>query len=77
MHGSEDVKAAGDVGVQDHSRLVARGKYLHGFEGGMTVRRAHRSCFSDARGTQFIKSSPIVSRNTRRLRKLAIALRVR
>ena len=33
LHGSPEAKSAGDVEVQQHSRLVARGKYLHGFEG--------------------------------------------
>ncbi|KAI0314767.1 NIPSNAP-domain-containing protein [Amylostereum chailletii] len=32
LHGSEEAKKSGDVDVQQHSRLVARGKYLHGFE---------------------------------------------
>jgi len=32
LHGSPEAKQAGDLEVQQHSRLVARGKYLHGFE---------------------------------------------
>jgi len=32
LHGSPEAKEAGDLEVQQHSRLVARGKYLHGFE---------------------------------------------
>lgn len=32
LHGSPEAKSAGDAEVQQHSRLVARGKYLHGFE---------------------------------------------
>lgn len=32
MHGSPEAKEAGDLEVQQHSKLVARGKYLHGFE---------------------------------------------
>jgi len=32
LPGSPEAKEAGDIEVQQHSRLVARGKYLHGFE---------------------------------------------
>ncbi|KAI0066490.1 NIPSNAP-domain-containing protein [Artomyces pyxidatus] len=32
LHGSPEAKQAGDVEVQQHSKLIARGKYLHGFE---------------------------------------------
>ena len=32
LHGSKDAKEAGDHEIQQHSRLVARGKYLHGIE---------------------------------------------
>jgi hypothetical protein len=32
LHGSPEAKKAGELEVQQHSRLVARGKYLHGFE---------------------------------------------
>lgn len=32
LHGSPEAKEVGDLEVQQHSRLVARGKYLHGFE---------------------------------------------
>ncbi|EMD32643.1 hypothetical protein CERSUDRAFT_58176 [Gelatoporia subvermispora B] len=32
LHGSPEAKAEGDVQVQQHSRIVARGKYIHGFE---------------------------------------------
>ncbi|THH21211.1 hypothetical protein EW146_g301 [Bondarzewia mesenterica] len=32
LHGSPDAQQAGDIEVQQHSRLVARGKYLHAFE---------------------------------------------
>lgn len=33
LHGSPEAKAEGDVQILQHSRLVARGKYVHGFEG--------------------------------------------
>ena len=33
LHGSPEAKEEGDVSIQQHSRLVARGKYVHGFEG--------------------------------------------
>lgn len=33
LHGSPDARKAGEIEVQQHSRLVARGKYVHGFEG--------------------------------------------
>jgi hypothetical protein len=32
LHGSKEAKEAGDHETQQHSRLVARGKYLHGIE---------------------------------------------
>lgn len=32
LHGSPEAKEAGDVEIQQHSRLIARGKYVHGFE---------------------------------------------
>ena len=32
LHGSPEAKAAGDVEIQQHTRLVARGKYVHSFE---------------------------------------------
>jgi len=32
LHGSKDAKETGDLEIQQHSRLVARGKYLHGIE---------------------------------------------
>lgn len=33
LHGSPDARKAGEIEGQQHSRLVARGKYVHGFEG--------------------------------------------
>ncbi|THV07452.1 NIPSNAP-domain-containing protein [Dendrothele bispora CBS 962.96] len=32
LHGSPEAKKAGEIEVQQHSRLVGRGKYVHGFE---------------------------------------------
>ncbi|VDB87517.1 unnamed protein product [Peniophora sp. CBMAI 1063] len=32
LHGSPEAKEAGDLEVQQHHKLVARNKYLHGFE---------------------------------------------
>ena len=32
LHGSKEAKEAGDHEIQQHSRIVARGKYLHGIE---------------------------------------------
>jgi hypothetical protein len=32
LHGSPDARKAGEIEIQQHSRLVARGKYVHGFE---------------------------------------------
>ncbi|KAI6047866.1 NIPSNAP-domain-containing protein [Pisolithus marmoratus] len=32
LHGSPEAKKAGDIEILQHSRLVARGKYVHGFE---------------------------------------------
>lgn len=33
LHGSLEAKQEGDVQVQQHSKVIARGKYVHGFEG--------------------------------------------
>ncbi len=33
LHGSPEAKKAGEVDILQHSRLVGRGKYVHGFEG--------------------------------------------
>lgn len=32
LHGSEKAKAEGEIEIQQHSRLIGRGKYVHGFE---------------------------------------------
>lgn len=32
LHGSPDAKKAGDIEIQQHSKLVGRGKYIHEFE---------------------------------------------
>lgn len=32
LHGSEEAKEEGAVEVQQHSRIIGRGKYVHGFE---------------------------------------------
>ncbi|KIL71503.1 hypothetical protein M378DRAFT_65647 [Amanita muscaria Koide BX008] len=32
LHGSPEAKVAGDLEILQHSRLVGRGKYVHGFE---------------------------------------------
>ncbi|KAJ7597405.1 NIPSNAP-domain-containing protein [Mycena floridula] len=32
LHGSPEAKSAGDLDILQHSRLVGRGKYIHGFE---------------------------------------------
>ncbi|EJD54432.1 NIPSNAP-domain-containing protein [Auricularia subglabra TFB-10046 SS5] len=32
LHGSPEARAAGEAEVQQHTRLVARGKYIHAFE---------------------------------------------
>jgi hypothetical protein len=32
LHGSPEAKEAGDLEKMQHSRLVGRGKYIHGFE---------------------------------------------
>ena len=40
MHGSPEAKEAGDVEVQQHHKLVARNKYLHGFEGAWSFRES-------------------------------------
>lgn len=33
LHGSPQAKHEGDAQIQQHSKVVARGKYVHGFEG--------------------------------------------
>jgi hypothetical protein len=40
LHGSKDAKEAGDHEIQQHSRLVARGKYIHGIESTSRIRKA-------------------------------------
>lgn len=32
LHGSPEAKEAGEALIQQHSAIVARGKYVHGFE---------------------------------------------
>ncbi|KAL0951641.1 hypothetical protein HGRIS_008321 [Hohenbuehelia grisea] len=32
LHGSPEAKKAGDIEIQQHSKLVGRGKYIHSFE---------------------------------------------
>ncbi|KAH9178646.1 NIPSNAP-domain-containing protein [Lactarius sanguifluus] len=32
LHGSREAKEAGEIEMQHHSRIIARGKYLHGIE---------------------------------------------
>jgi hypothetical protein len=32
LHGSPEAKKAGEIDLQQHSRIVGRGKYIHGFE---------------------------------------------
>ena len=68
LHGSKDAKEAGDHEIQQHSRLVARGKYLHGIEStshahGKRPTRLPESCYS-----QYIESSRIVSRSIKKPR---------
>ena len=36
LHGSPEAKRDGDLEIQQHTRLVARGKYIHAFEGEFT-----------------------------------------
>jgi hypothetical protein len=33
LHGSEEAKKEGETEVLQHSRIIGRGKYVHGFEG--------------------------------------------
>ena len=32
LHGSPEAKKAGELDMQQHSKLIARGKYIHAFE---------------------------------------------
>ena len=32
LHGSQEAREAGDLEMQQHSKLVGRGKYIHDFE---------------------------------------------
>lgn len=33
LHGSPEAQKAGELDNQQHSKVVGRGKYIHGFEG--------------------------------------------
>lgn len=44
LHGSQEAKEVGDHEIQQHSRLVARGKYLHGIE---STSHAHNEKWSN------------------------------
>lgn len=37
LHGSPEAKQAGDADILQHSRLVGRGKYIHGFDSELHV----------------------------------------
>jgi len=37
LHGSPEAKKAGELDMQQHSRLIARGKYIHAFESGSPI----------------------------------------
>lgn len=69
LHGSREAKEAGEHEMQQHSRLIGRGKYLHGIESASFVHKVVQQLGSLIRVfPQFIESGQTVSRNTRKLR---------
>lgn len=57
LHGSPDARRAGEIEIQQHSRLVARGKYVHGFEG--RVLCMHETDTSDGWAVHRVKPESI------------------
>jgi hypothetical protein len=47
LHGSEEAKKEGEVQVLQHSRLIGRGKYVHGFEGALSFHTSLESILND------------------------------
>lgn len=68
LHGSKEAKEAGDLEVQQHSRTIARGKYLHGIESASRACKYVQLNALSLSSPQFIESSRIASKSIRRLR---------
>jgi hypothetical protein len=69
LHGSKEAKEVGDHEIQQHSRLVARGKYLHGIESTSHAQmKSGPTRFPKSCCLQFIESSRTVSRSIRKPR---------
>ncbi|KAF7791222.1 hypothetical protein EIP86_002236 [Pleurotus ostreatoroseus] len=68
LHGSPEAQREGDVAIQQHSRLVARGKYVHGFEddpalhvklsGSWEVVVGEQDTFCESRSCFFFRPGP-------------------
>jgi hypothetical protein len=69
LHGSQEAKEAGDNEIQQHSRIVARGKYLHGIESTSHAYKGRATPFPQSYCSQFIGSSRKVSRSIRKPRR--------
>jgi hypothetical protein len=63
LHGSQEAKEVGDDEIHQHSRLVARGKYLHGIESTSHAYENRPTRFPKSCCSQFIESSRKVSRS--------------
>jgi len=69
LHGSPEAKAAGDAEIQQHTKLVARGKYVHSFEGAceLWTRRQHALTvpIHPIQCTRFHRPSSMITRRPR------------
>jgi hypothetical protein len=74
LHGSKEAKEVDDHEHQHHSRLVGRGKYLHGIESALHAHEKRLSRCPQPYCLQFIASSRTVSRSTRRPRKSSFSV---
>lgn len=69
LHGSKEAKEDGDHEIQQHSRLVARGKYIHGIESTSHVYEKRSIRLPKSCRSQLIESSRTVSRSIRKPRR--------
>jgi hypothetical protein len=69
LHGSQEAKEVGDHEIQQHSRLVARGKYLHGMESTSRPYEKRTNPFPKSCCSQFIESSRKMSMSIKKPRR--------
>lgn len=55
LHGSKEAKEDGDLEIQQHSRLVARGKYIHGIESTSNTNEKRLTQLPNSCHSQFIE----------------------